>query len=140
MRAPFLLATTSGIQWNMILLFSLSLYQCNQRPHFLDFERMESWLNFYALGGKQDFTIYYYINNWAMSTKPKNELCLTLIKSFDSKFSLQYAIANTMMVAVAVSCFPPPQHSPIFGHLASSHTYSKEKKVNIRERESLVKQ
>ena len=100
---------------------------------------MESWLNFYALGGKQNFKIYFYINNWAMSTKLKNELCLTLIKSFDSKFSLQYAIANTMMVAVAVSCFPPPQHSPIFGHLASSHTYSKEKKVKHKREGKLCK-
>lgn len=30
--------------------------------------------------------------------------------------------ANTIIVAVAVPCLPPPQHSPIFGHLASSHT------------------
>ena len=29
---------------------------------------------------------------------------------------------HTIIVAVAVSCFPPPQHSPILGHLASSHT------------------
>ena len=29
----------------------------------------------------------------------------------------------TMMVAVAVWCSPPPQHSPMFGHFASSHTY-----------------
>lgn len=29
------------------------------------------------------------------------------------------------MVAVAVPCSPPPQHSPIFGHLASSQTVCK---------------
>lgn len=28
----------------------------------------------------------------------------------------------TMMVAVAVEYSPPPQHSPMLGHLASSHT------------------
>ena len=28
-----------------------------------------------------------------------------------------------MMVAVAVWCSPPPQHSPMLGHLASSHTW-----------------
>jgi hypothetical protein len=28
----------------------------------------------------------------------------------------------SMIVAVAASPSPPPQHSPIFGHLASSHT------------------
>ena len=28
-----------------------------------------------------------------------------------------------IMVAVAVRFSPPPQHSPILGHLASSHTY-----------------
>ena len=29
-----------------------------------------------------------------------------------------------MIVAVAILSGPPPQHSPIFGHRASSHTYS----------------
>lgn len=28
-----------------------------------------------------------------------------------------------MIVAVAVAYSPPPQHSPILGHRASSHTY-----------------
>lgn len=28
------------------------------------------------------------------------------------------------MVAVAVAYSPPPQHSPMFGHLASSHTWT----------------
>lgn len=30
-----------------------------------------------------------------------------------------------MMVAVAVAYSPPPQHSPMLGHLASSHTSEK---------------
>ena len=30
-----------------------------------------------------------------------------------------------IMVAVATPSSPPPQHSPIFGHLASSHTVAR---------------
>lgn len=49
---------------------------------------------------------------------------------FPSVNSLQYVIGTglgmrpplTMMVAVAVRFSPPPQHSPILGHFASSHT------------------
>ena len=33
-------------------------------------------------------------------------------------------ILNTIIVAVAVPSFPP-QHSPMFGHFASSQTYKK---------------
>lgn len=72
---------------------------------------------------------FYLHNSLMLKTSTLNSSHsdnLTLIESFESKFWLQYAIfANTIMVAVAVSCFPPPQHSPIFGHLASSQTYQK---------------
>lgn len=36
-----------------------------------------------------------------------------------------------MMVAVAVAYSPPPQHSPMFGHLASSHTYAKKPDTGV---------
>lgn len=36
----------------------------------------------------------------------------------------------TIIVAVCVPCSPPPQHSPIFGHRASSHTVANFKSRN----------
>ena len=38
---------------------------------------------------------------------------------------------HTIIVAVAVSYFPPPQHSPILGHLASSHTCHSKPKIHV---------
>lgn len=35
----------------------------------------------------------------------------------------QHTGGLTMIVAVAVAYSPPPQHSPMLGHLASSHTW-----------------
>lgn len=47
-------------------------------------------------------------------------------KTFPFGFStktLEFEGGFTMIVAVAVAYSPPPQHSPILGHRASSHTY-----------------
>lgn len=47
---------------------------------------------------------------------------MKLIKIIKNK-NIFYNI--TIIVAVAVPCLPPPQHSPIFGHRASSQTVCK---------------
>lgn len=42
----------------------------------------------------------------------------------------------TMMVAVAVAYSPPPQHSLMFGHLASSHTWETDRDTYVHVQEN----
>lgn len=50
------------------------------------------------------------------------EECQQLIACRVIESVSQVVLCVTMMVAVAVAYSPPPQHSPMFGHRASSHT------------------